>query len=79
MLRFSISKLLGTLKDAQWSGCSEIVERAHALLDTTPVDDWPRLENAELVGEDSALLLETDDGGLAEDDAVDCAGGRDCG
>lgn len=57
------------------SRCSEAVERAHALLDTTPVDNGPRLEDTELVGEDSAFLLEADDGGLAEDDAVDGAGG----
>lgn len=56
------------------------VQRAHPLLDTAPVDDGTGLEDAELVGEHPPLLLEVEDGGLAENDAVDGArrrgGGR---
>ena len=55
----------------------EAVQRTHPLLNTAPVYNRSRLQDTELVREHATLLLEADDGRLAEDDAVDGASGGD--
>ena len=55
---------------------SSVLEMRHALLNTSPVNNGPGLQDVQLASETPPLLLEADDGGLAEDDAVDGAYGR---
>jgi hypothetical protein len=49
------------------------LERPHPLLEAAEEDDRPWLENGQFAAEALALLLQVNQGWLAEDDAVDRA------